>query len=75
METSKLVHNERAKLTATFWNNFAIASFFSGILAPVVAAHRGVAFSGDDIVIVLGGFLLACAAHLYARRVLGALEA
>jgi hypothetical protein len=71
---SKLVHNERTKLTATFWNNFALAAFFGGIVAPVVSAHKAAPVTKADVIIVLGGFLLAVGAHLYARWLLRSLE-
>ena len=72
--SNKLVHNEQTKLTATFWNNFALATFFGGILAPVVAAHRAVPLSRTDVMIVLGGLLFAVGAHHYARWTLRRLQ-
>ena len=33
---SNLIHNERIKLMATYWNNLAVGVFLGGILVPTV---------------------------------------
>jgi predicted phage tail protein len=74
---SRLVHNERVKLTAGWLNMLAGASIATGFIAPIVAAWIGLqgtasltftlALSG--IRLILGGCL-----HLFARAILGRLE-
>jgi hypothetical protein len=35
---SVLVHNEWAKITATFWNNAAVGAFGAGVVLPMLSA-------------------------------------
>jgi hypothetical protein len=37
---SNLVHNERMKYTATFFNNTGVAAFVAGAIIPVFASPR-----------------------------------
>lgn len=70
-----LVHNERAKLTATFLNGIALATFAVGSLGPSVATVTGgIPPSRPVLLLAAGCFVLALALHLLARRLLGNLR-
>jgi hypothetical protein len=66
MATSKLVHNERVKLGATFFNNIAAGCFIAAFLVPMVGRAQGHQFA---FVALWGvsGVLICFALHLYAR--------
>jgi hypothetical protein len=73
-----LVHNERTKLTATWFNTLASAFVAAGLFAPLAAAIYGLAelrigtgfVLGVILVCVTGGLFL----HLIGRRFLGSLR-
>lgn len=45
-QTEKLVSNEQAKLTATLFNNVAVAFVVAGVVVPLVALAFGTAGPG-----------------------------
>jgi len=51
----KLVRNEQIKLTATLWNNLAVAFLVTGAIAPIVALTYGISTPHGE---VWGEFLL-----------------
>jgi hypothetical protein len=65
-----LIHNERIKLTATFYNNLAISAVVAGVIVPL--------FSRDEKVLefqwlfMFGGFAMAAglkaAAYVFLRH-------
>lgn len=69
-----LVHNERTKLTAAWFNTLATAVIAAGVFAPSAALLYGLApFPADLRVlysVVVGCFLFGCALHLIGRTVL-----
>ena len=74
-----LVHNERTKLTATWFNTLATALVATGGIAPVAAWLYGIAdlkieklwaVSLASICVTLGAIL-----HMIGRRFLGRLRA
>jgi uncharacterized membrane protein len=68
---SVLVHNELAKLAATFWNNAAVAAFVGGVVAPIFSdkpkfmTKTGIFFAKGGIFIL--GMLLAVVFHCIGR--------
>jgi VIT1/CCC1 family predicted Fe2+/Mn2+ transporter len=68
-----LIHNEQAKLTATYFNGLAIAVFAVGALAPVFSYAFG-SMAGQPLWAVTAtaaSCLVASAAlHFIARRLL-----
>lgn len=72
---SKAARNERAKLTATYVNNVAVALFAVGALGPLLSVLYGVQGSAGSTLIggavcLLASYLL----HLTGRRFLRGLE-
>lgn len=75
-----LIDNERAKLSATFLNNIAVAVIGSGLIAPFFVVLYGLGnFSGEQIrffgLAAPGWVLLGVGLHVLARHVLGGLKA
>jgi len=70
-----LVHNERTKLTATFFNGIGIALFAVGAIAPAVSVLNAPAVTvppGTAVMAII--CLIASAAlHFLARKVLARL--
>ena len=71
-----LIHNERTKLTATYFNGLALAVFGVGGLAPLFSY----AFSDNDsrplwavALVSVICMAISAALHLLARRRLGAM--
>ena len=75
---TKLVDNERVKLTATWLNTLATAIFAVGGFGPIVSYGFGLVPSSIDrlTVIAAAGTCLAVSTtiHLVARGVLGGLS-
>jgi hypothetical protein len=70
---ANLVHNEQAKLTATYLNGIAIAVMVVGVLAPVASqllASTGATTATQLTLIALGCAITSVALHYSARRVL-----
>lgn len=69
-----LVRNERAKLSATYVNGLAIATFAVGGLAPLIAllSASTPASAGAGLIYGLAGFcwIISGALHLLARGIL-----
>jgi drug/metabolite transporter (DMT)-like permease len=64
---SKLIDNERAKLSATFYNNVGIACFAGGAILPVMALiGTKPAPIGHALLILTLGFVLGSGSHLFA---------
>ena len=69
-----LILNEQTKLTATFLNGIAIATFAVGGLAPVFSSLYGPTGPTPFLLSTSGiCFVMALALHYVARRVLGRL--
>jgi len=70
-----LVHNERTKLTASWFNALATALLAAGVFAPAAAALYGISSfplgRGLAVVILLGCMAAAVAIHLSAWLLLG----
>jgi predicted membrane channel-forming protein YqfA (hemolysin III family) len=75
---SNLVHNEKVKLFATFFNNLAIAIFIASALAPlfqiVYAGHGREIPNWTVIGIIAAGGIAAIAFHCIARYQLNDLK-
>lgn len=74
-----LVGNERAKLSATFLNNVAVAVLGSGLIAPFFVMLYGLGnLSADQIrffgLAAPGWVILGVGLHFLARSVLGGLR-
>ena len=73
-----LVHNERTKLTATWFNTLATAVIAAGVFAPTAALVYGVTSAPSDVRIMyaLAGscFGFGCALHLIGRFILRRLQ-
>jgi hypothetical protein len=70
-----LIHNERIKLTAAWFNALAAASVVTGFIAPLAAVVFGVQASGVVSIQTfatasVGWFLFGVGLHYIARRVL-----
>ncbi|WP_342150526.1 amino acid transporter [Methylorubrum sp. SB2] len=69
-----LIRNERAKLSATYVNGLAIATFAVGGLAPLIALLSAgtPASAGAGLIYGLAGFcwIISGALHLLARGIL-----
>jgi hypothetical protein len=71
-----LVHNERTKLTATWFNTLATALLAAGVIAPVAALLYGLADVRAERLIALavvavcgaGGLCLHVAGRVWLRR-------
>jgi hypothetical protein len=59
--TSDVVHNEWAKLAATFWNNSAVAAFVGGVVTPIFSDKFRVLTKGGIFIL---GMLLATVARM-----------
>jgi hypothetical protein len=75
--SSDLVHNEWAKLVATFFNNSAVAAFVGGVVTPIFADKPK--FMKDYPVLGRGGIFvlgvaLAVLFHFIARASLSTLH-
>ncbi len=68
---SVLVHNEWAKITATFWNNAAVGAFGAGVVLPMLSDKPKILSRGS---IFLLGLLLAFVFHCIARAWLSTLH-
>jgi hypothetical protein len=62
--TSDVVHNEWAKLAATFWNNSAVAAFVGGVVTPMFSDKFRVLTKGGIFIL---GMLLAIVFHCIGR--------
>jgi hypothetical protein len=75
---NKTVRNERKKLTATWFNNFATAIMTAGVLAPAASLIFGFGVQGLDPALVFTVFgvcmLVSGGLHLAGRAILGDLE-
>lgn len=73
-----LVHNERTKLTATWFNTLATAVIAAGVFAPSAALLYGVAPTPSDyrLTYTLAGgcFAFGWVLHLLGRAYLGRLR-
>ncbi len=74
-----LIHNERAKLSATFLNNIAVGVIGSGLIAPFFVALYGLGnLTAEQIRFIglaaPGWVLLGVGLHFLARAVLGGLK-
>lgn len=73
-----LVHNERTKLTAAWFNTLATAVIAAGVFAPTAALIYGVAPTPSDIRLTYGlgaaCFGFGWALHLVGRSVLRRLQ-
>jgi hypothetical protein len=72
-----LIHNERIKLTATYFNGIAIAIFAIGGLAPVIAglSATGVGITARTALLVLSCFFVFGTLHYVSRTLLKGLQA
>jgi hypothetical protein len=74
---NKVVRNERKKLTATWFNNFATAIMTVGVLGPSAALIYG-STNGVDPALVFAVFLICMLVsgglHLAGRAILWDLE-
>ena len=68
---SPLVHNEIAKLTATFWNNAAVGAFGTGVVLPMLSDKPKILSRGSIFVL---GLVLAVVFHWIARAFLTAMH-
>ncbi|MDB5609746.1 MAG: hypothetical protein JWP25_6646 [Bradyrhizobium sp.] len=64
-ESSNLIHNERIKYAATFWNNLAIASFAGGCIIPLFSTDEKV--QDARFIFIAGGSLLALMLRVFNR--------
>jgi predicted membrane channel-forming protein YqfA (hemolysin III family) len=75
---SNLVHNEKVKLFATFFNNLAIAVFIASVLAPlfqIVYAGHGREIPDSTVIgIIAAGGVAAIFFHFIARYQLNDLK-
>jgi hypothetical protein len=62
--SSDLVHNEWAKLAATFWNNAAVAAFVGGVVTPMFSDKYRFLTKGGIFIL---GMLLAVVFHCIGR--------
>ncbi|MBB3811453.1 MFS-type transporter involved in bile tolerance (Atg22 family) [Pseudochelatococcus contaminans] len=71
-----LVHNERTKLTSTYLNGIAIATFAIGALAPTVSVGNGSATASSIAVTLISVICITASLglHFFARHLLGRLE-
>jgi hypothetical protein len=73
-----LVHNERTKLTATWFNTLATAFLAAGGFAPLAAFAYGISDLRTPVVsVVVVGLVcvgVAVALHMFGRRILGRLR-
>ena len=74
-----LVHNERAKLTATWLNSIGSGIMVTGVVAPVLAAYlnfAGATRVATGALILTSGacFVASLGLHLIARTLLGRLR-
>ena len=68
-----LVHNEQAKLTATYFNGLAIALFAVGGVAPVLSYVFGSMKDQPLWAVTLAAaicVIVSAALHVFARRIL-----
>jgi hypothetical protein len=75
---NKVVRNERKKLTATWFNNFATAIMTAGVLGPAATLIYRTGENGPDPALVFTVFavcmLVSGGLHLSGRAVLRDLE-
>lgn len=74
---SKLVHNERTKLTATMLNGAATTTVAAGVITPLIAWSYGVTGRPDAVFTVLlsaAWLVVGSVLHLVARSMLGRLR-
>jgi len=64
---SNLVHNERLKLEATFYNNLAAGFLLGGILLPYYATDK---HHWTDALYALAGVVVCVFLHWNARNIL-----
>ena len=73
-----LVHNERTKLTATWFNALATALVAAGVFAPAVALLYGLSQASVTmaymVVLGLGCLAFGIGLHLVGRWLLGRLQ-
>lgn len=72
----KLIDNERAKLTATYVNNLAVALVVLGTFAPAIGLAYGAqgAVHGWPLLLALAWFAAGITLHLFARSMLRRLQ-
>jgi hypothetical protein len=70
------IHNERTKLAATAFNNTAVATFATAIIAPMAAYLYGSNAIARDWwpILTLAWFLAGLGLHLAGQFVLGKLQ-
>jgi len=68
---SVTVHNEWAKITATFWNKAAVGAFGAGVVLPLFSDKPKI-LSNRSIFVL--GVLLAFVFHCIARAFLSTLH-
>ncbi|MER9405932.1 hypothetical protein NKI36_18045 [Mesorhizobium caraganae] len=73
---SKLVRNERLKMSATFFNNLAVAAFATGAILPILSMTAATLWVADPKVILpfLLGSAVGVILHAFAIYQLGSLE-
>lgn len=73
-----LVHNERTRLTATWFNGMAVAFIAAGLFAPLAALAYGITEWRIEAGYVLGLIVICMGVglllHLVGRLVLGGLR-
>lgn len=75
VELNKAARNEQRKITATFINGGAIATFAIGVFTPVIQFFAGTVNSNlSQFVLVVVCIVLAMALHWVARYVLRGME-
>ncbi len=62
---SNLVHNEQVKLTATFWNNLAVAALLGVFLVPAFYTRHTALSIGVGVAAAIGLRMLS---HWWLRR-------
>src|SRR5712671_6852696 len=72
-----LIHNERTKLTATWFNTLATATVTAGALAPLIAVIYGLSVPAIEpsylVMLAAACFGIGAAIHWWARKFLGRL--
>ena len=65
------MHNEWAKLAATFWNNSAVAAFVGGVVTPMFSDKFKFLTKGGIFIL---GMIFAVLFHCIARAFLSTLH-
>ena len=74
---SNLVHNERLKMMANFWNNLGVASITTGWIVPLYNAtitNKNMWFEPTSVIAVVTGFGLGLMFWFYAQFTLTRLK-